>query len=123
MNNKDLKKYPRNAQASISKGLKDGTVRFEKTKQGGEYIASPDKSFGRKPTTPNIKAPVMNKSKNPTPAYLARKTGAVPAKRTNAQYGKDMQSAINNGKNIGVGVGGEPQAGSKEQKVNYKRKK
>lgn len=44
--NENLKIYDKSSRASIEQGLKDGTVRFEPSETGGEYIYSQDKSFG-----------------------------------------------------------------------------
>lgn len=41
--NKDISKYSAAAQKSIKAGLKDGTVGFENTDEGGEYISNPKK--------------------------------------------------------------------------------
>lgn len=40
----DLKGYPPDAQKTISAGIKSGGVRFEPSKTGGEYIATPKKA-------------------------------------------------------------------------------
>lgn len=41
--NKDISKYPKDAQDSIRSGLRSGTVHFENTDDGGEYISGPKK--------------------------------------------------------------------------------
>ncbi len=44
--NQNVSSYPADAQNSIKQGLQNGTVRFEPSDTGGEYISSADKSFG-----------------------------------------------------------------------------
>lgn len=60
--NESIQKYAPSTQASIQKGLQDGTVRFESSPTGGEYIYSADKSFGKKNLKQKIDTIVNNVS-------------------------------------------------------------